>query len=84
MQLQDFHFVVKTGKASPQLFLACATGTHLRRAVLTVTRPNTRGEDFYVIEMEDLLVSSFQSGGSSGGDVPMDQISLNFTKIEFP
>ena len=33
--------------------------------------------------MSDVLVSSFQTGGSGGGDVvPTDQISLNFAKIE--
>jgi type VI secretion system secreted protein Hcp len=34
--------------------------------------------------MSDLLVASFQTGGSSHGDVvPTEQISLNFAKIEF-
>src|SRR3954467_12518700 len=32
---QDFHFVMKLNKASPKLFLACATGKHLTKAVLT-------------------------------------------------
>jgi type VI secretion system secreted protein Hcp len=34
--------------------------------------------------MTDLLVSSFQTGGSGHGDiVPTDQISLNYSKIEY-
>ena len=34
--------------------------------------------------MNDLLVSSFQSGGHGDGSVvPSDQISLNFAKIEW-
>ena len=82
VQLQDFHFVVKHTSASPQLFLACATGEHLRKAVLTVRKAGSR-DDFYVIQMEDLLVSSFQTGGSSGADVPMDQVSLNFATVRF-
>jgi type VI secretion system secreted protein Hcp len=33
--------------------------------------------------MTDLLISSYQTGGAgSGGDLPMDQVSLNFAKIE--
>jgi type VI secretion system secreted protein Hcp len=30
----------------------------------------------------DLLVSSYQTGGSGGDVVPMEQISLNYAKIE--
>jgi type VI secretion system secreted protein Hcp len=34
--------------------------------------------------MTDLLVSSYQTGGSSHGEiVPTDQISINFAKIEY-
>ena len=35
------------------------------------------------MKFTDLLVSSFQTGGSSGDVVPVDQISLNFAKIEY-
>jgi type VI secretion system secreted protein Hcp len=34
--------------------------------------------------MSDLLVSSYQHGGSAHGEIlPTDQISMNFAKIEF-
>jgi type VI secretion system secreted protein Hcp len=32
--------------------------------------------------MSDLLVSSYQSGGSAGDVIPTDQVSINFSKIE--
>ncbi len=34
------------------------------------------------INMSDVLLSSYQQGGSEGG-VPTDTFSLNFAKIEF-
>lgn len=37
----------------------------------------------YIITMRDVLVSSYQSSGSSGGDAPMESFSLNFAKIEY-
>jgi len=41
-------------------------------------------QEFLKITMSDVLVSSFQTGGSGSSDiVPTDQISLNFAKIEF-
>ena len=34
VSMQDFHFVMRTSKASPKLMLACATGEHIKKAVL--------------------------------------------------
>ena len=80
--LQDFHFVMAVSKASPTLFLACAKGTHTANAILTCVKAG-EAADFMKVTMSPVLVSSFQTGGSGGGDVvPTDQISLNFGKIE--
>ena len=84
VQMQDFHFVMKMNKASPKLFLACANGEHLKKAVLTCRKAGKDQQEYLVVTMSDNLVSSYQSGGSSHGDiVPTDQISMNFSKIEF-
>ena len=83
VQMQDFHFVMKANKASPKLFLACAEGEHLKKAVLTCRKAGKEQQEFLKVTMSDLLVSSFQTSGSSHGDeVPTDQVSLNFSKIE--
>jgi type VI secretion system secreted protein Hcp len=81
--MQDFHFVMKVNKASPKLFMCCATGDHLPSAILTCRKAGKEQQEFYKVTFTDLLVSSFQVGGSGGSDViPMEQISLNFSKIE--
>jgi type VI secretion system secreted protein Hcp len=81
---QDFHFTTSVNKSSPILALACATGQHIKKAVLFVRKQGGDQQEYYTITMEDLLVSSYQSGGHSGGhSVPADQVSLNFTKIKF-
>jgi type VI secretion system secreted protein Hcp len=69
-------------KASPKLLLACATGEHIKEANFTARKSGQLPVDFLKIKLTDVLVSSYQTGGS--GDVlPMDQLSLNFAKIEF-
>ncbi len=84
VQMQDFHFVMKANKASPKLFLACAEGEHIKKGVLTCRKAGKEQQEFLKVTMSDLLVSSFQTSGSSHGDeVPTDQVSLNFSKIEF-
>ena len=81
--MQDFHFVMKVNKASPKLMLACANGEHIKKAVLTCRKAGKDQQEFLKVTLSDLLVSSYQTGGSGHGDiVPIDQISLNFSKIE--
>jgi type VI secretion system secreted protein Hcp len=84
VSMQDFHFVMKVNKASPKLMLACASGEHIKKAVLTCRKAGKEQQEFLKITMSELLVSSYQTGGSGHSDiVPTDQIALNFAKIEF-
>ena len=83
VSMQDFHFVMKMSKATPRLMLACASGEHLQDALLICRKAGGNQEEFLHIKMTDVLVSSYQTGGSGHSDiVPTDQISLNFAKIE--
>ncbi len=83
VSMQDFHFVMQHNKASPKLMLACATGEHIKKAVLTCRKAGKDQQEFLKITLSDVLVSSYQTGGSGGADIiPQDQISLNFAKIE--
>jgi type VI secretion system secreted protein Hcp len=83
VQMQDFHFLMKINKASPKLMLACAQGDHVKSAILTCRKAGKEQQEYLKVTFTDILVSSFQTSGSGGSDVlPMDQISLNFSKIE--
>jgi len=80
---QDFHFTKKHDKASPVLFISCATGQHFKTAVLTARKAGKGQQEYLKITMSDVMVSSYQVGGSEGsGVVPSDQVSLNFSKLE--
>lgn len=81
--MQDFHFTMKYNKASVKLMLACATGEHIKKAVLTCRKAGTEQQEFLKVTFSDLIISSYQSGGSAHGDViPTEQISINFAKVE--
>jgi type VI secretion system secreted protein Hcp len=84
VNFQDFHFTTSVNKASPKLMQFCATGEHIKKAVLFVRKQGKDQQEAYTVTLEDLLVSSYQSGGSEGsGALPVDQFSLNFSKIKF-
>jgi type VI secretion system secreted protein Hcp len=83
VQMQDFHFVTRVSKASPKLFLACASGQHVKSAQLTARKAGERQLEFLRYTLSDVLVTSYQTGGSGAEEVvPMDQVSLNFSKIQ--
>ena len=81
---QDFHFVSRISKASPALFLACASGSHIKSATLSGVRGAGKvkgGADFLKIKMTDLLITSQLLGDSPDAE-PVEQISFNYSKFE--
>lgn len=83
VSMQDFSFTMRVNKSTPKLMLACATGAHVPEATLACRKSGGAQEEYLNIKFTDLLVSSYQTGGSAGDIIPVDQISLNFSKIEF-
>jgi type VI secretion system secreted protein Hcp len=82
---QDFSFTLQHCKASPKLMAACAAGTHVPKAVLSIRKAGggeSPGQDFLKFTYDDLLITSYQTGGSAGGDNPMDSCSFNYSKME--
>ena len=80
--MQDFHFTMHHSKASPKLLLACSSGQHISKATLVCRKAGEEQQEYLTITLSDVLVSSFQTGGSAGDIIPVDQVSLNFAKIE--
>lgn len=62
---QDFHFVMRFNKASPKLFLACASGKLLKTATLTARKAGGDQEDFLKWTLTDCLVISYQTGANT-------------------
>lgn len=84
VSLQDFHFVIANGKATPQLFLACAKGNHIPQGILSLRKTGGDGNPFTYqkVTFGDIVISSFNTGGSNGSSIlPQEQISFNFTNI---
>lgn len=81
VHMTDFSLQMQLNKASPKLFLACAKGTHIKEALLTCRKAGGGQQEYLKIKFTDLLISNYQTGGTTGGDIPVESISLNFSKI---
>jgi len=83
VSMQDFSFTMTINKATPKLMLACATGEHIKSAILTCREAGKEQHPYLVVKFTDLLISSYQIGGSRGEDSkPVDHVSFNYSKIE--
>ena len=78
---QHMQFVARISKASPKLFLSCATGTHHKVATLSGARTAGKTVDYLKYKLSDVQVSSVQHSDSEVG-APMEQFSLQYRKFE--
>lgn len=80
-QFRDFAFVQRTGTSSTTLFLACATGKHLKNAILTGRKAGKTPFEFLTIKLSDVLVSSIDVSAADG-EHPLEQVTLRYARIE--
>ena len=80
VHMQDFHFTKMVDKASPILFMKLATGEHLKKAVITVSKPNSDGKSstFMTYTFTDVLVTSWQNSA----DPLIEEVAFTFQKIQ--
>jgi type VI secretion system secreted protein Hcp len=82
VSMQDFFFTMKLNRASISLMKVCATGQHIKTATLTARKAGKEQLEYLTFKFSDVLVSSYQTGGSEGSDIEIDAVALNFAKIE--
>ena len=80
VQMQDFRFIAATSAASPPLLLACASGKHVKEAVLSCRRPGRAPFDFLKVTLTDVVVTSFHLGRVEGGP-HHDEATLGYAAI---
>lgn len=57
-RFSDRTFTYRADRASPEPSKACATGRHIRDAVLSVARGGAGAQDYITIRLADVIVSS--------------------------
>ena len=75
VSMQDFHFSKAVDTASPKLMLACASGQHIKDAVLSC-RNAGGSQDFLIITLTQVAISSYQI---SDGRLSVQRTSLRYT-----
>jgi type VI secretion system secreted protein Hcp len=76
----DLSFTHKIDKASPVLMQACATGVHLKDATITHRKAGKGQQEFLVIKMNDVIITSVTHSDSDEGR--SESVSMAFAKVD--
>ena len=63
--IHDLHFVHKVDRATPLLFLSCATGAHISQGTLVVRKAGGEALEYLKIKLTDVMVSSVHPHGQA-------------------
>jgi len=85
VSMSDLSFTKRVDKASPKLLALCVTGDHAKDATLYCSKQTGQKtpEDFLIIKLTEVYVSSFQCGGSSGEETGTESISVSYASIDY-
>jgi len=69
--------------ATNGIMTAIAKGTHIPTCVLTIRKAGEGQQNYIIITMTEVIITSLSTGGSGGEDRLTENLSLNFAKVEF-
>ena len=79
----DFSFVHHIDKASPSLMRACASGTHLKEAIITSRKAGKPPLEYMVVKFYDVLISSVSPSSTAGQpDTGSEMVTMSFAKVD--
>ena len=81
-QAQDLHFTKKYDRSSPNISKHCASGKHFKDATISMSIAGGAQEDFLVIKLKEVYITSHQVSASAGGEVT-DVVSVAYADIEY-
>jgi type VI secretion system secreted protein Hcp len=77
----DFNFTHNVDKASPVLLKACATGEHIKEATISARKAGKGQQEFLIIKMTDVLITSVNPSGSGDGAAFAESVAMQFAKV---
>jgi type VI secretion system Hcp family effector len=81
-EFKELTFTKPLSKSSKKLFGACATGVHLKKVVLEVSRKaGSKPKEYFVITMKEILITRYSV--SSQSDVPTETVSLLSADVDY-
>lgn len=83
MCIKDLSFTKFVDSSTPGLIMNGVTGQSAKTATLTVRKAGGTQQEYLILKMEDVLVSSYQTGAHASDSQAqlVDAVTLNFSSI---
>ena len=78
---QDLSIVHHIDKASPLLLKACATGTHIKDAIITHRKAGKGPQEYLIVKLNDVIITGVTHGGASGQPYS-ESVTMAFAKVD--
>jgi type VI secretion system secreted protein Hcp len=79
--VQDISITKYIDKSSTALLESVSLGKHFPDATLIVRKAGGKPLEYFTIKMTDVMVTSYQTGGSGGEDRLTESLTLTFAKV---
>ena len=80
VDLSNLSVMKNYDKASPQIFKALVSGTHIKTGVLSAVKAGADGKPFLKISFEELFVTA--SHISASNEIPSESVTFSYNKIK--
>jgi len=77
----DLNFTHRYDRAAPLLWRACAVGQHFTEATLVGTKQGKAAQDYLIVKMSDVVVTSASASDHVVGDAT-ESVGLKFAKVD--
>ncbi len=77
----DLSIVHNLDKASPSLLKTCATGTHIKDAIITHRKAGKGQQEYLVVKLNDVIITGVTHGGAAGQPYS-ESVTLAFAKVD--
>lgn len=77
----DLSIVHNLDSASPLLLKACATGTHIKDAIITHRKAGKGRQEYFIVKLSDVIITGVTHGGAAGQPIS-ENVTLAFAKVD--
>ncbi|WP_285423639.1 MULTISPECIES: type VI secretion system tube protein Hcp [unclassified Pseudomonas] len=82
VNIRDLSFTKHVDKSTPNLMMLCSSGKHIDKVTLTVRKAGGESQvEYLVINLEEVIVTSLETGGSGSADRMTENVCLNFAQV---
>jgi type VI secretion system secreted protein Hcp len=82
VDIKNLNFRKYIDKATPNLMMYCSSGKHIDKVKLTVRKAGGESQvEYLVINLEQVIVTAYDTGGSGSEDRLTESVTLNFAQV---